>query len=151
MCDYMGDGHMGDCHMAGGGVHAMPALAPAAQKMAATIVHSVRTTPHRGSTMGDEGCDASTCAFVTYGVGNTFHCQCHVGERQAGVTHYAEDVALTLEAGFSGTKIDSCGNQRDMTAYAELFAAANRTMLVESCGNGPAGTEPKEDFPPQVQ
>ena len=26
------------------------------------------------------------------------NCQCHAGERQVGVTHYAEDVALTLEA-----------------------------------------------------
>jgi alpha-galactosidase len=78
------------------------------------------------------------------------NCRCHVGERQVGVTHYAEDVALTLEAGFAGTKIDSCGNQRDMTKYAELFAAANRTILVESCGNGPAGTEPKRDLPPQA-
>ena len=48
------------------------------------------------------------------------NCRCHVGERQVGVTHYDEDVALTLEAGFAGTKIDSCGNQRDMTKYAEL-------------------------------
>ena len=77
------------------------------------------------------------------------NCRCHAGERQVGVTHYAEDAALTLEAGFAGTKIDSCGNQRDMSAYAAQFAAANRTMLVESCGNGPAGTEPKEDYPPQ--
>ena len=79
------------------------------------------------------------------------NCRCHVGEELSHMgTHYAEDAALTLEAGFAGTKIDSCGNQRNMTAYAELFAAANRTMLVESCGNGPPGTEPKTDLPPQA-
>ena len=55
-----------------------------------------------------------------------------------------------FQAGFAGTKIDSCGNQRDMTVYAELFAAANRTVLLESCGNGPTGTEPKTDLPPQA-
>ena len=78
------------------------------------------------------------------------NCRCHAGEKEANVTHYAEDAALTLAAGFAGTKIDSCGNQRDMTTYAARFAAANRTMLVESCGNGPAGTEPKRDLPPQA-
>ena len=61
------------------------------------------------------------------------NCRCHQGEIAEGVTHYAQDAALTLDAGFSGTKIDSCGNQRDMEQYAALWAAANRSMLVESC------------------
>jgi alpha-galactosidase len=68
------------------------------------------------------------------------NCRCHQGEAEVNVTHYPQDAALTLESGFAGTKIDSCGNQRDMSAYASL--------LVESCGNGPAGTNPKKDLPP---
>ena len=77
------------------------------------------------------------------------NCQCHQGEIAAGKTHYVQDVALTLKSGFTGTKIDSCGNQRDMAVYAAQFAAANATLLVESCGNGPAGTNPKRDLPPK--
>jgi hypothetical protein len=76
------------------------------------------------------------------------NCRCHAGEKQAGVTHYVQDVALTLASGFEGTKIDSCGNQRDMSQWAAQFALRNQSMLVESCGNGPAGSNPKEDLPP---
>ena len=76
------------------------------------------------------------------------NCHCHQGEKKAGVTHYVQDVALTLAAGFEGTKIDSCGNQRDMSIYAAQFALRNSSMLVESCGNGPPGSNPKNDFPP---
>ena len=76
------------------------------------------------------------------------NCHCHQGEKKAGVTHYVQDVALTLAAGFEGTKIDSCGNQRDMSVYAAQFALRNSSMLVESCGNGPPGSNPKNDFPP---
>jgi hypothetical protein len=77
------------------------------------------------------------------------NCRCHAGEKQAGRTHYRQDTTLTLASGFTGYKVDSCGNQRDMTQYAALFAAANATILVESCGNGPVGTNPKEDLPPR--
>ena len=72
------------------------------------------------------------------------NCRCHA----VGTTHYPQDTALTLASGFTGHEVDSCGNQRDMARFAALFVAANVTMLVESCGNGPAGTEPKEDLPP---
>ena len=77
------------------------------------------------------------------------NCRCHQGEIKAGRAHYVQDAALTLKAGFTATKIDSCGNQRDMTKYAEEFHKANATILVESCGNGPEGSNPKRDLPPQ--
>jgi len=76
------------------------------------------------------------------------NCRCHQGEIKVGTTHYAQDAALTIRSGFAGTKIDSCGNMRDMTQYAQQFADVNRSLLVESCGNGPAGTNPKKDLPP---
>ena len=54
---------------------------------------------------------------------------------------------LIATTGFDGVKIDSCGNQRDMTEWAAEFAElarGNRELLVESCGNGPRGTDPKD-------
>lgn len=76
------------------------------------------------------------------------NCRCHQGEVKVGIEHYVEDVQLTLDSGFAGTKIDSCGNQRDMTKYAQELATRNASLLVENCGNGPAGANPKMDFPP---
>ena len=102
-------------------------------------------------------------AMVSYGAarhvkmgfyGN--NCRCNGGQTAADkwqklpadVEHYAQDAQYTLDAGFAGTKIDSCGDQRDMDQYASRFAAAGKELLVESCGNGPKGTNPKKDSPP---
>jgi len=63
-------------------------------------------------------------------------------------THYAEDANLTIGLDFDSVKIDSCGNQRDMTEWAREFEASGRTMMVENCGNGPPGSEPKFDAVP---
>jgi len=72
------------------------------------------------------------------------NCRCH----ESGKTHYPQDAVYTASQHFDGVKIDSCGNQRDMAEWAAEFAANNRTLLVESCGNGPAGTNPKRDPTP---
>jgi hypothetical protein len=74
------------------------------------------------------------------------NCRCH--EKNLP-THYDQDAHLTEELGWDGIKIDSCGNQRNMTEWALRFEVEGRDLLVESCGNGPLGTEPKHDFPPQ--
>jgi alpha-galactosidase len=97
--------------------------------------------------LSDMAAKAKTLGLSPGFYGN--NCRCHQGEIKEGVTHYVQDVALTLKEGFTGTKIDSCGNQRDMAEYATQFAAGNATMLVESCGNGPKGSDPKFDLPPQ--
>ncbi len=73
------------------------------------------------------------------------NCRCNGGEKKVNVTRYAQDVNLTVSSGFGGYKVDSCGIQRDMEVYAKLFAAANAAPMVESCGNGPEGTNPKHD------
>jgi len=74
---------------------------------------------------------------------------CHCAEEQANNTHYEQDVALTVAAGFGGLKVDSCGNQRDMLEWADLLEAhASQDLLIESCGNGPSGTDPKHDATP---
>ena len=71
-------------------------------------------------------------------------CRC----KESGKTHYPQDARFTADRHFDGVKIDSCGNQRDMATWAADFHANNRTLLVESCGNGPSGTNPKKDPTP---
>lgn len=74
---------------------------------------------------------------------------CHCAEDQPTDTHYEQDVALTVASGFGGLKVDSCGSQSDMLAWAGLLEArAPHDMLLESCGNGPSGTDPKHDVQP---
>ena len=51
-------------------------------------------------------------------------------------TCFAGDVAATLEYGFRSVKIDSCGNQRNMTNYAELFNRSGTAVMLENCHNG---------------
>ena len=72
------------------------------------------------------------------------NCRCH----EKGATHYPQDAHLAEALGFDSLKIDSCGNQRDMAEWASLFAKEARPLLVENCGNGPAGANPKHDADP---
>ena len=79
------------------------------------------------------------------------NCRCHECQNHDTCwdenAHYAQDANLTMSLGFDGVKIDSCGNQRDMAEWAAEFAQpawGNRELLVESCGNGPRGTDPKD-------
>jgi alpha-galactosidase len=74
---------------------------------------------------------------------------CH-GHEKTGPTHYQQDAHLSEALGFDAIKIDSCGNQRNMTEWASLFAKEDHPMLVESCGNGPSGTNPKHDDVPMA-
>lgn len=46
------------------------------------------------------------------------------------------DVQATLEYGFGSVKIDSCGNQRNMTNYALLFNRSGTPVMLENCHNG---------------
>ena len=76
------------------------------------------------------------------------NCRCHECQDHDHCwdvdAHYAQDANLTESLNFDGLKIDSCGNQRDMSKWAALFAKPDRhDLMVESCGNGPEGTDPK--------
>eukprot|EP01047_Picozoa_sp_COSAG01_P052521 COSAG01_NODE_5530_length_4203_cov_9.168860_4_plen_276_part_00 len=51
-------------------------------------------------------------------------------------TCFQGDVAATLELGFSSVKIDSCGIQRNMTHYAQLFNLSGKAVMLEDCHNG---------------
>ena len=46
------------------------------------------------------------------------------------------DVRSLHDFGFDGVKIDSCGVQRNMTLYAELFNRTGRPILIENCHQG---------------
>lgn len=46
------------------------------------------------------------------------------------------DVRATLEYGFGSVKLDSCGIQRNMTHYAELFNRSGKVVMLENCHNG---------------
>eukprot|EP00035_Acanthoeca_spectabilis_P008907 m.160027 g.160027 ORF g.160027 m.160027 type:complete len:448 (+) comp14544_c0_seq6:62-1405(+) len=73
------------------------------------------------------------------------NCRCN---EKGMPTHYPQDASLAEHLGWGGIKIDSCGNQRDMAVWAAQFTLDGRNLLVESCGNGPNGTNPKKDTPP---
>eukprot|EP00039_Didymoeca_costata_P022444 m.4521 g.4521 ORF g.4521 m.4521 type:complete len:433 (+) comp3005_c0_seq1:149-1447(+) len=89
--------------------------------------------------------------MVSYGQGKNIsmgfymnNCRCH--ELDTELTHYPQDAHLVEMLGYDGIKIDSCGDQRNMTLWASLFTREGRDLLVESCGNG-AGANPKKDDP----
>lgn len=72
---------------------------------------------------------------------------CACGERAEHRINYEGDVNFTYELGFDGVKIDSCGAQRNMTLYAELFNATGRPILIENCHQGqnfPDGGDPDQ-------
>lgn len=58
---------------------------------------------------------------------------CACGERVEKLINYEGDVAFTHRLGFDGVKIDSCGAQRNMTLYAQLFNSTGRAILIENC------------------
>ena len=70
---------------------------------------------------------------------------CSCGEHAELRINYEGDVNFTHMLGFDGVKIDSCGAQRNMTLYAELFNATGRPIMIENCHQGqnfPDGGDP---------
>jgi alpha-galactosidase len=43
-------------------------------------------------------------------------CGCAAGEHKLSQPHYAQDAQATADLGFSGLKVDGCGNEPNMTA-----------------------------------
>lgn len=59
-------------------------------------------------------------------------------------------IALLARIGQDGVKIDSCGVQRNMTLYAELFNQTGKPILIENCHQGqnfPDGGDPDQMGP----
>lgn len=49
---------------------------------------------------------------------------------------FAGDVAATIEFGFGSVKLDSCGIERNITLFAELFNRTGKSVMIENCHNG---------------
>jgi len=66
---------------------------------------------------------------------------CSCGEHAEHMINYEGDVNFTHMLGFDGVKIDSCGAQRNMTLYGELFNATGRPIMIENCHQGQSFTD----------
>ncbi len=63
-------------------------------------------------------------------------CGCQRGEHNLSSPHYAEDAAAVVQFGFSGIKIDGCGNEPNMTAWATALNATGVPLMLENCNDG---------------
>jgi len=75
---------------------------------------------------------------------------CACGERTEQRINYEGDVNFTHNLGFDGVKIDSCGAQKNMTLYAQLFNQTGRPIVIENCHQGqnfPDGGDPGQMGP----
>ncbi len=63
-------------------------------------------------------------------------CGCAAGEHRLSAPHYAEDAAAVVRYGFSGLKVDGCGNEPNMTAWAAALNATGAPILLENCNDG---------------
>jgi len=61
---------------------------------------------------------------------------CGCNEKVEKVINYEGDVAATVGWGFDAVKIDSCGQQRNMTRYGALFNATGVPIEIENCHQG---------------
>lgn len=62
-------------------------------------------------------------------------CGCAAGEHRLSEPHYAEDAAAVVQYGFFGIKIDGCGNEPNMTAWAAALNATGAPILLENCND----------------
>jgi alpha-galactosidase len=62
-------------------------------------------------------------------------CGCGRQERTLAEPHYAQDAAALVQYGFSGLKVDSCGNEYNMTAWAAALNATGVPILLENCND----------------
>jgi len=58
---------------------------------------------------------------------------CACGEHVELDINYEGDVRQLHALGFDGVKLDNCGDQRNMTKYAELMQATGKSYLIENC------------------
>jgi hypothetical protein len=61
---------------------------------------------------------------------------CGCNEKEEKVVNYEGDVRATVAWGFDAVKIDSCGAQKNMTLYGELFNASGTAIEIENCHQG---------------
>ena len=68
-------------------------------------------------------------------------CGCSAGEHALSEPHYAQDAFMTAALGFRGLKIDGCGNEPNMSAWAAALveareAGVGESVLLENCNDG---------------
>ena len=61
---------------------------------------------------------------------------CGCNEKRPLHINYEGDVRASIDWGFDGVKIDSCGAQKNMSLYYELFNESSRSMAIENCHQG---------------
>ena len=62
-------------------------------------------------------------------------CGCGAAERTLSEAHYVEDAQAVAALGFSGIKIDGCGNEYNITAWAAALNATGVPLLLENCND----------------
>ena len=80
---------------------------------------------------------------ATYGATVSWYhncCGCSAGEHALSEPHYREDAFTVAALGFRGLKIDGCGNEPNMTAWAEALVEAREAgvggdVLLENCND----------------
>ena len=62
---------------------------------------------------------------------------CACGEKQGKLVNYKGDVAALHDLGFDAVKLDHCGQQCNLTLYAELMQSTGKTFTIENCHHPP--------------
>lgn len=62
-------------------------------------------------------------------------CGCQAAEHKLSSPHYEEDAAAVVEYGFSGIKIDACGNEPNISAWAAALNATGQGLVLENCND----------------
>ena len=71
-------------------------------------------------------------------------CGCAKFERTLAEPHYVQDALAVASLGFSGIKIDGCGNEPSMAAWASALNATGVPLMLENCNDN-------DPFRPTVQ
>lgn len=84
---------------------------------------------------------AKTLGLTAGWYGNNCHCkeerkECALSKDGKTDICFAGDVAATIDFGFESIKLDGCGNQKNVTHYAQLLNATGKRVLIENCHNG---------------
>jgi len=68
---------------------------------------------------------------------------CACGEPVERLINYKGDVAENFATQFDSVKLDSCGAQKNLSLYYDLFNATGKKTLIENCHQG--GDPPRSD------
>lgn len=62
-------------------------------------------------------------------------CGCGRQEKTLVEPHYQQDAEALVQYGFAGIKIDGCGNEYNMTAWAVALNATGKPLMLENCND----------------